>query len=362
MSDKPTCHLLALPHTQTTRAYNHCAYTSRVRKFSTMITQQGYRTILYGCGKNEAECSEYVKVLSAAKQRELLKDADWFQRGEIYALPYDENEPIWRAYNDAAIKQIAKRIEPHDILCLPSSTHAPVMRAFPSHMSVETGVGYEGACAPYRVFESYAWRHTVYGYQQGAAAADGHFYHQVIPNFFEVEDFPAGKGDGNYFLYMSRMTARKGYEIAFDATERAGARLLVAGIGGDRPEADHVEYVGLADTAKRAELMGGAKAIFVPTLYVGPFEGVNVEAQLCGTPVISTDWGAFTETVGHGVSGFRCHTLAEFTQACSDVESLDRDAIREAAIARWSTEVVGPQYSAYFDRLAGLWNDGFYAE
>ncbi len=356
----PTLHVLTLPHTSPTREFNLCAYTSKTRRFATMMHEQGYRVILYGCGSNEAECAEFVKVLSAAKQRQLLKDEDWYQRGEIYALPYDENTPIWQAYNHAAVKQIAKRIQPHDIICLPSSTHKPIADAFPAHMSVESGVGYEGACCDYRVFESYAWMHCVYGYQMGAAAADGHLYHQVIPNFFETADFPAGKGDGDYFLFMSRMTPRKGYEIAIEATRRAGARLIIAGVGGDHPEAEHVEYVGLADTQKRAELMGGARAIFVPTLYVEPFAGVNVEAQICGTPVISTDFGAFTETVEHGLSGFRCHTLAEFTQACSDVDNLDRNAIREAAIARWSTENVGPMYSAYFERLQGLWTGGFY--
>ena len=359
---KPVLHILAMPHTQATRAFDHCAYTAKVRKFASMMTAEGYRTILYGCGKNEAECSEYVKVLSAKRQAKLLKDAEWFQRGEIYALPYNESEPIWRAYNDAAIKAIRKRIEPHDIICLPSSTHRPVMDALPNHMSVETGVGYEGACAKYRVFESYAWMHTVYGYQQGASAADGHFYHQVIPNSFEIEDFPAGAGDGGYFLFMSRMTPRKGYEIAFDATGRAGARLLVAGVGGDRPAAEHVEYVGLADTQKRAELMGAAKAIFVPTLYVEPFGGVAVEAMMCGTPVICTDWGAFTETVEQGVDGFRCRTLAEFVQAMSDVEGLDRELIRRRAVGRFSTEAVGPQYARYFERLQGLWGEGFYEE
>jgi glycosyltransferase involved in cell wall biosynthesis len=121
-----------------------------------------------------------------------------------------------------------------------------------------------------------------------------------------------------------------------------------------------VDYVGLADTQRRAELMGGAKAIFVPTLYVEPFGGVAVEAMLCGTPVISTDWGAFTETVKPGVSGFRCRTLAEFTQACHGISSLDRKQIREAAISCWSTENVGPQYATYFDRLQGLWGAGFY--
>ncbi len=359
---KPTCHLLCLPHTSPTRKFDHCAYTSKQRKLATMLTAQGYRTILYGAGPNEAECTEYVKVLSAAKQRELLKDQPWYKAGEIYALPYDEQEPIWQEYNFAAIKQIEKRIEPHDIICLPSSTHAPVARAFPNHMSVETGVGYEGSCCSYRVFESVAWMHTVYGYQQGAAAADGHFYHQVIPNFFETQDFPAGKGDGGYYLFMSRMTPRKGYEIAIGATARAGAKLLVAGVGGDHPEAEHVQYVGLADTAKRAELMGGAKAIFVPTLYLEPFGGVAVESMLCGTPAITTDFGAFTENIQHGVDGYRCHTLAEFVQATHDAGSLDRGLIRERAIQRFSTENVGPMYSTYFDRLAGLWDDGWYAE
>jgi len=408
MNDKPTCHLLALPHTQTVRAFDHCAYTSKTRKLATMLHDQGYRVILYAGDENEARCDELVCVMSRRKQRKILKGESWYRDGEIYALPYDQNTRIWREYNERAIKEIRKRIEPHDLILLPSSTHKPVQDAFPAHMVVESGIGYERTCAPYRVFESYTWMHTVYGYEQGAANADGKFYDAVIPNFFEVEDFPAGdgrcpkhgysQGEGapgpcdwceplpspqygpehpeyepgkcggftqtetrSYFLFMSRMTPRKGYEIAIEATRRAGAKLLIAGVGGDHPEAEHVEYVGLADTEKRAELMGGARAIFVPTLYVEPFGGVAVEAQLCGTPVISTDFGAFTETVDHGVSGFRCHTLAEFARACDDVGDLDRHAIREAAIARWSTETVGPAYSAYFERLQGLWGDGWYA-
>ena len=202
--------------------------------------------------------------------------------------------------------------------------------------------------------------HTFYGHWQGAARADGQFYDAVIPNFFEVEDFPAGSGAGDYFLFMSRMTPRKGYEIAFEATRRAGEQLVVAGIGGDRPAADHVFYAGLVHGQKKADMLGSAKAIFVPTLYVEPFGGVAVEAMLCGTPVICSDFGAFTETVEDGVDGFRCHTLAEFTSAIERVDDLDREGIRERARARFSTEVVGEQYHNYFNRLQGLWSDGFY--
>ncbi len=358
----PTLHVLTLPHTSPTREFNLCAYTSKTRRFATMMHQQGYKVILYGCGSNEAECAEFVKVLSAAKQRQLLKDEDWYQRGEIYALPYDETNALWRAYNDAAIKQIAKRIRPHDIICLPSSTHAPVMDAFPAHMSVETGIGYERTCAPYRVFESRAWMATVYGHEQGAANADGKCFDCVIPNFFETVDLPAGDCQGNYFLLMSRMTSRKGYEIAIETTRRMGAKLLIAGAGGDHPEADHVEYVGLADTKRRAELMGGAKALFCPTLYLEPFGGVVVEAAICGTPSLTTDFGAFGETVEQGVTGYRCRSLGEFQWAAEHAGELDRGVIRERAIRLYSTENVGPMYERYFRHLGLLWGQGFYDE
>ena len=355
-----TLHVLAMPHTQTTREFNHCAYTSKARKFATMMHREGHNVILYAGSENEADCSELVRVMGVRKQRKILKDADWWRRGEIYAVPYAEDEPIWKAYNDAAIKQIAKRIEPKDIICLASGTHRPVMAAFPAHMSVEVGVGYEGTCAPYRVFESHAWMHTMYGHQQGAAAAGGRFYDQVIPNFFEVDDFPEGHGDGGYYLFMSRMTPRKGYEIAVEATRRIGASLVIAGVGGDVINAPHVEHVGLADGRRRAGLMGGARALFCPTLYLGPFEGVVVEAAICGTPSITTDWGVFPETVEQGVTGYRSRSLGEFMWAAEHAGNLDRAVIRERAISRYSTWVVGPMYTRYFEHLARLWADGWY--
>jgi glycosyltransferase involved in cell wall biosynthesis len=357
---KPTLHCLAMPHTQVTREYGICAYTQRVRKFCSMMHDQGYRVILYAGDENEARCDELVTILSARKQRELLKRESWWRDGEIYALPYSEAEPIWDAYNTRAIKQIAKRIEPRDLICLASGTHAPVMRAFPEHLSTEVCVGYEGVVSNHRVFESRAWAATVYGWQQGAAAADGRFFDAVIPPNFELEDFPAGDGGAGYFLFLSRMTPRKGYEIAIEATRRAGAQLWIAGVGGDHPEAEHVSYVGLVDTKKRAALLGGARALFCPTLYLEPFGNVVVEAALCGTPAITTDWGSFPELVEQGVTGYRCRSLGEFAWATEHAGELDRGLIRERAISRYSTAAVGPMFSHYFEHLGTLFGNGWY--
>jgi glycosyltransferase involved in cell wall biosynthesis len=252
-----------------------------------------------------------------------------------------------------------KRIEPHDFICLIGGhCQKPIADAFPEHQAVEFGIGYEGTFAKYRVFESYAWMHAVYGSQQGAMGANGRFYDTVIPNYFEVDQFPAGKGDGGYLLYMGRMEERKGLQVVADIASRTELPLKLAGQGTPPPCG---EYVGVVGPAERALLMGEATALLCPTLYIEPFGGVAVEAQLCGTPVLTTDWGAFTETVQQGVSGFRCHTLADFAWAARQASKLDRKRIRERAIALYSTETVSKEYELYFERLLGLWGDGWYA-
>ncbi len=85
-------------------------------------------------------------------------------------------------------------------------------------------------------------------------------------------------------------------------------------------------------------------------------------ARACGTPVITTDWGAFTETVVEGVTGFRCRNVEEFILATQNVKNLDRQAIRDRAISLYSVDVIAKQYEKYFHRLETLWGDGWYTE
>ena len=166
-----------------------------------------------------------------------------------------------------------------------------------------------------------------------------------------------GDGDGDYYLYIGRMIERKGYNIAQEVCQRLGKRLILAGPG---EHSGYGEFVGSVGPEERARLMGGAIATFAPTLYIEPFGNVVVEAQACGTPTITTDWGAFTETNINGFTGYRCRTLQEFMDAAEKVKTLDRKKIREHAVGKYSVDVIAKQYEDYFKRLSTLWSNGWY--
>lgn len=272
-----------------------------------------------------------------------------------HARAFDPGSESWRTWNAQAVARLAKTVAPTDFICVIAGLcQKPIADAFPHHMTVEFGIGYGGTFAQYRVFESYAWMHTVYG-AQGGSNADGRFYDAVIPNYFDTDEFPAGEG-GEGYAFVGRLIDRKGYRIAADVCKHLGAPLTIAGEG---TPPSYGDYVGVVGPERRAEIMGSARAVFVPTLYIEPFGGVAVEAMLCGTPVITTDWGAFTETVEHGVTGFRCRTLQEFVDAALLAENLDRDEIRAKAQHRFSLKTVGSQYERYFERLSAVWTGGW---
>ncbi|MGF6882755.1 glycosyltransferase involved in cell wall biosynthesis [Nocardia sp. GAS34] len=355
-------HVVNQPNTQTTQYYQPCAYTQKNRRFATMMTRLGHEVFLYGGEENDAECTEFVTLVTKREQAEWFDDFDPYR--QLANMTWDQRAPHWVTSNDRAITEIAQRKRDRDFICVLGGTcQKPIARTFPELMTVEYGIGYSGVFANYRVFESYAWMHSVYGSRTtvpGVMSARGRFYDTVIPNYYEVEDFPFSAEKDDYFLFIGRLVEPKGIQIAIDTCERLGARLVVAGAG-QAPPPEVAEYAGVVDHVRRGELMSRARGVFVPSLYLEPFGGVHVEAMLCGTPVITTDWGVFTETVQQGVQGFRCHTLREFCDAAESVDKLDYRGIREYAISRFSTDVVGPQYETYFERLESLWGDGWHA-
>lgn len=320
-----TLHVLEIPHRSEPwwESFNHTA-----RRFARMMSGQGYDVQVWGAGKAAADAG------------------------------FDRNEPTWKLAAARQTRAMRTKVKPRDVVCvMAGGVQADVAAAFPHATVVEPMIGYTGSFAPYRVFASYSLMHTTYG-RDVTPEGDGRFYDAVIPHPVDPDQFPLVTDPDDYYLYFGRLTERKGWRIAQDACQRAGVRFVAAGDGSFN---GYGEYAGVPTDAEKAALLGNAAAVFCPTVYMEPFGLVAVEAQLCGTPVISTDWGAFTETVTPE-TGVRCRTLAEFVAATETVLNLDRDRVRASATARFAPAAVAPRYSRYFDRLETLWGDGWYAQ
>lgn len=365
-------HVVALPHTQTHPRHAPCAYTMKVLHFIQMMKSLGHTVYHYGAEGSEVECDEHIQIISRDEQERYFGKYD---QNAFYNLGWTGKEPYWPLTSGRAAAAINTRKQLRDILCLICGTlNQPLVAAVGEDqvLPVEYGIGYTGTFSKYRVFESYSHMHTIWA-AQGGFDPDGRFYDAVVPNYFDPTDYPCQTDKGDYYLYMGRLIKRKGVQVAVQTCKEIGAKLILAGQGVERIEGnkihcvdgevyvgDHLEYVGCVIGDQKARLLSEAKAVFTPTYYVEPFGGVAVEAQMAGTPVISTDFGAFTETVEHGKTGYRCHTFDQFTWAAQHVDELDSQYIHTRAVANYGLERVKWMYQEYFSMIDDLWDRGWY--
>jgi len=362
-------HVLAQPHTQVTKEYLRCAYTQKILKFCQMMHKEGHEVILYASEDNETP-AELATCITKQEQIKL-----GFNGPEDYTKnDFDNTKPLWQIFHQRAIYELKNRVKKGDIIgTFSGRCDKPIADNFPDCYFTELGIGYSGVFANFRVYESYAWMHTVMGALAGDAAnADGRFYDTVIPNYFDPADFPFVDKKKDYLLFVGRMIHRKGLKIIEEMAKRMPeTHFILAGQGASQKgnkiicqeltiEGDNLEYVGTINTEQRGKLMSEAKALIVPTLYCGPFEGVSVEANFCGTPIITPDFGCFTENNIEGLTGFRCSTIKQFIEATEKVALLNPQKIRDYAMSRFSMDVVGKMYTKYFEQLKGLENGGFY--
>lgn len=345
-------HLAApTPHRDVNVTWEPDAYVGKCLHLVAMLTGQGHEVILYGGPGDDTAATEHVTIVTADDRDRWFGDTDWTEQ------VFNEFDPLsapWLATNTRIIAAMAERIEPVDIIFLTmGSAQAAIQQSFPTHVVAECGVGYSGVLHnTHRCFESLAWMHYIWG---RTGIEDGRWFDCVIPNSFDPADYELSD-DGEYLLFMGRLTERKGLEVI---RQLAKDHLVVTAGQGEALEG--AEHLGVVRGKEKAALLAGARAVLCPSVYIEPFGGVAAEAMLSGTPVIASPFGAFSETVSHGETGFLCHTLADYRAAAEAVGDLDPKTVREWALDRFTLDVCAPQYDRWLDQLQTLYSDGWYS-
>ena len=116
------------------------------------------------------------------------------------------------------------------------------------------------------------------------------------------------EGAGTYFLYVGRLTPEKGLATVMSAWNDLSHELRVIG---DGPELESlktvapppVKFLGALNSSRIPELLAGARAVLVPSVWFEPAPRTIVEAYAAGVPVLASRIGRLPELVDEDRSG-----------------------------------------------------------
>jgi len=148
----------------------------------------------------------------------------------------------------------------------------------------------------------------------------------VIPPPIEVDRFQMSSVVDDYYLVLSRLVPYKRIDLAIEACNRLGRRLVIIGDGPDRARLEKLagpqtQFLGRQSDSQVNHYASRCRAL----LFTGEedFGMVPLEVNAAGRPVIAFRGGGAMETVVDGITGvfFDQATSASLEAAMEDFES-----------------------------------------
>jgi glycosyltransferase involved in cell wall biosynthesis len=165
-------------------------------------------------------------------------------------------------------------------------------------------------CVQARIWESYGRASTV--------------IHPPV----DIDRFSAVRSPENYYLVLSRLIAYKRIDLAIEAFNRLGERLIVIGDGPDRTRLEAlagptISFLGRLTDGQINSYLERCRALIFPGLE--DFGIAAVEAQACGRPVVAFAGGGALETVIADETGllFQEQTVDALAEAVERSKTVD---------------------------------------
>jgi glycosyltransferase involved in cell wall biosynthesis len=271
--------------------------------------------------------------------------------------------PWYDAYNALAAYQ---QVDDFDVVADHAGIMGPVcgamLRGGPPVVHTVHGPWTDEARQLYKLIDHHV--HLVAVSDAQAAEHPDVRYAAIVHNGIELAAYPYRVIKDEYVAYIGRANPDKGPVEAIRIARQAGRPLKMILKRGEAAELAYFEHeiqpllghdVELFENvphATKVEMLGHARALLFPIRWPEPFGLVMVEAMACGTPVVTTNWGAAPELVADGVTGFRRDTSDDLAHALGEVEQIDPAACRTRVEERFSSTAMVRGYETVFDAVA----------
>jgi glycosyltransferase involved in cell wall biosynthesis len=186
-------------------------------------------------------------------------------------------------------------------------------------------------------------------------------YIATIHHGIDVAQFPFSGAEGRYLLFFGRIHPEKGVREAINVAQRAGIKLVIAGIIQDqdyfatevRPHIDGttVEYLGSVGPDQRAEVLGHALALLHLISFDEPFGLSMIESMACGTPVIAFARGSIPEIIRDGQTGYVVDDIEGAINAVATVRTIDRSNCRADVEKRFTSTRMARDYVRVYHKI-----------
>jgi glycosyltransferase involved in cell wall biosynthesis len=188
-------------------------------------------------------------------------------------------------------------------------------------------------------------------------------YLGTVHNGIDLSAYPYVEEKDDFLVYIGRAISDKGPKEAITIARRAGLPLHMILKRGEAPEREYFEseikpllasdvelYENVTHEVK-VDLLGRARAMVFPIRWPEPFGLVMVEAMACGTPVVTTNWGAAVEVVDDGVTGFRRDGEDDLVEAVGKATTISPARCRARVEELFSATAMVRNYENLFRRL-----------
>jgi glycosyltransferase involved in cell wall biosynthesis len=188
-------------------------------------------------------------------------------------------------------------------------------------------------------------------------------YLTTVHNGIDLASYTYGDRGGDHLVYIGRANPDKGPVEAIEIARRAGRPLKMILKRNEPVEQEYferdiqprlghdVELYENVPHEEKVEIVSSARAMIFPIRWPEPFGLVMVESLACGTPVITTNWGAAPEIVSDGVTGFRRDGSDDLVAAVHEVDEISRAECRADVERRFSAAAMVGAYEQAYEQV-----------